>query len=118
MDVDSVPSPSSAAPSLGMDDKQKTIAIMVLLTAVAVLMGLSIYLALHTCFVKKRLRREMKEQAEIDSKVADMKQREVEQQSQKLMQMSQATMASSLSNPYLEASEPPAEKKSGWFWKK
>ena len=60
----------------------------------------------------------MKEQAEVDSKVADMMKREVEHQNQKLMQMSQATMASSLGNPYLEASGPPAEKKSVWFWKR
>lgn len=60
----------------------------------------------------------MKEQAEVDSKVADMMKREVEHQNQKLMQMSQATMASSLGNPCLKASGPPAEKKSVWFWKK
>lgn len=116
--IEASSTPSSSAPSLGMDDKQKTIAIIVLLAIVAILIGLSVYLSFHACFVKKRLRREMKEQAEIDSKVTDMMKREVEQQNQKLMQMSQATMANNLGNPYLEPAEPVVEKKSGWFRKK
>ncbi|GHJ87940.1 hypothetical protein NliqN6_4342 [Naganishia liquefaciens] len=116
--ADSTSSPSPSSPSLGMDDKQKTIAIIVLLAAVAILMGLSVYLAIHTCAVKRRLTREIKEQADIDAKVADTMKREVEQQSQNLMQMSQATMARNLGNPYLEPSETPVEKKRGWFWKK
>lgn len=110
--------PSSGATFLGMDEKQKTVAIIVLLSLVGILAVLAIYLGFRTCFVKKRLRREMEEQAKIDSKVTDMMKREVEQQNQKLMQMSSATMANSLGNPYLHSTETPVEKKKGWFWKK
>jgi beta-lactamase regulating signal transducer with metallopeptidase domain len=106
--------PSSAASFLGMDEKQKTVAIIVLLSLVGILAVLAIYLGFHTCFVKKRLRREMEEQA----KVTDMMKREVEQQNQKLLKMSEATMANNLGNPYLMPVDPPVEKKTGWFRKK
>jgi beta-lactamase regulating signal transducer with metallopeptidase domain len=116
--ADASSTPSTGASFLGMDEKQKTVAIIVLLSIVGILAVLAIYLGFHTCFVKKRLRREMEEQAKIDSKVTDMMKREVEQQNQKLLKMSEATMANNLGNPYLMPVDPPVEKKTGWFRKK